>query len=472
MIVKRFFDAKLAQTSYLIACGKVGVAVVVDPIRDVDEYIRVAAAEQVRITHVTETHIHADFVSGARDLAKRTGAQLLLSDEGDANWKYAYAEADGATLVKDGYEFMVGNVRLRVVHTPGHTPEHIAFVITDMAAADEPISIVTGDFVFVGDVGRPDLLERAAKVKGTMESSARALFASLQKFKQYPDWMQIWPGHGAGSACGKGLSAVPHSTVGYEKRFNWAFGITDEDTFVHAVLEGQPEPPNYFAQMKRINKEGPAPFDSAHCPPTVGLAELRTALANGTPVVDTRRADEFAKRHVTGTINIPLNRSFNTWAGALLPFDREFLLIADHSTAAEAVRELAMVGLDRVAGTMPTNVIVEWVMAGGTVETVRQISATDLAAHIASGDAAVIDVRGAAEWNEGHIAGAPNIPLAFLPDRLAELPQVKTLVLQCKGGGRSSIASSLLLARGLRVANLVGGFEAWEAAGLPVQKPD
>ena len=471
MIVKRFFDVKLAQTSYLIACGQAGVAVVIDPIRDVEEYVRAADAEHVQITHVTETHIHADFVSGAKALARRTGASLLLSDEGDANWKYAYAKAAGAVLLKDGHEFMVGNIRVRVVHTPGHTPEHIAFLITDTAAADEPIGIVTGDFVFVGDVGRPDLLERAARFEGTMESAARTLFQSLQKFKAYPDWLQIWPGHGAGSACGKGLSSVPHSTVGYEKRFNWAFSISDEATFVRAVLEGQPEPPAYFAQMKRINKEGPAPFDATHRPPAAGLDELRAALGNGTLVVDTRPAAQFAARHIAGTINIPLNRSFNTWAGSLVPFDRDFYLIADDSAVGEAVRELAMVGLDRVIRVIGTTVFVEWVLAGGTVETVPQITATDLAARIASGDAAVVDVRGQSEWLEGHIPGAPNIPLGLLPDRLSEMPQATTLVLQCKGGGRSSIASSLLLARGLRVANLSGGFEAWEAAGLPVESP-
>ena len=468
MIVKRFFDVKLAQTSYLIACGQAGVAVVIDPIRDVGEYIRSADAEDVRITHVTETHIHADFVSGTRDLARRTGAALLLSDEGDADWKYGYAKSAGATLVKDGHEFMVGNVKIQVVHTPGHTPEHIAFLVTDTAAADQPIGIVTGDFVFVGDVGRPDLLERAARVEGTMESAARTLFRTLQKFRVYPDWLQIWPGHGAGSACGKGLSAVLHSTVGYEKRFNWAFQIDDEATFVRAVLEGQPEPPKYFTQMKRVNKEGPAPFESAHRPPTAGLTELRAALANGTMIVDARTAERFAERHVTGTINIPLNNSFNTWAGWLVPFDRDFYLIADEPSVGEAIRELSMVGLDRVAGTMPLGVIDAWAKSGGAIGTVPQITPAQLAKKTAT-DIAVIDVRGESEWNEGHICGAPNIPLGFLSDRLDELPKGRTLVMQCLGGSRSSIAASVLLARAIPVINLVGGIDAWEAAGLPVE---
>lgn len=471
VIVKRFFDVKLAQTSYLIGCGPSGTAVVIDPIRDVEHYLAAATADHLTITHVTETHIHADFVSGARDLAARTGATLLLSDEGDADWKYAYAKHAGAVLLKDGHEFMVGSVQLRVVFTPGHTPEHIAFLVTDSAAADEPIGMVTGDFVFVGDVGRPDLLERAARVAGTMESSARLLFKSLQKFKTYPDWLQVWPGHGAGSACGKGLSAVPHSTVGYEKRFNWAFQIDDEATFVRAVLEGQPEPPKYFAQMKRINKTGPTPFDSAQRPPAAGLAELRAGLASGIVVVDTRRAESFAAGHVPGTINIPLNKSFNTWAGWLVPFDRDFLVIADDLALGEVVRECAMVGLDRVVGAMPISVIDAWAEAGGTVESVAQITPAELAKKVAGGEVAVVDVRGESEWSAGHLPGVPNIPLGFLPDRISELSRGRPVVMQCLGGGRSSIAASVLLARGIPAINLVGGFQAWDAAGLPVERP-
>ena len=471
MIVRRFFDVRLAQTSYLIGCARAGTALVIDPLRDVDQYLDAAEAEGLRISHVTETHIHADFVSGAQDLAQRTGATLLLSDEGDANWKYAYAKAAGARLVKDGDEFMVGNVTVQIVHTPGHTPEHICFLITDTAAADEPIAIATGDFVFVGDVGRPDLLERAAKYEGTMEAAAHTLFRSLTKFRALPDWLQIWPGHGAGSACGKGLSAVPHSTVGYEKRFNWALQVTDEDAFVRAVLEGQPEPPTYFAQMKRINKEGPAPFDPAARPRVGGLAELRAALAAGTMVVDTRRAEAFAAGFVPGTINIPLNKSFNTWAGWFMPFDRDAVLVVENADAGEALRELAMVGLDRVAMTIPTSVIAAAAAGGTALGTVPQIEAPALAAAMKAGSVRVLDVRGHAEWQDGHLPGATNIPVGLLPSRLAEVPSSGTLVLQCQTGGRSSIASSLLLAAGrTNIVNLTGGYEAWTAAGLPTER--
>ena len=204
MLLKRFYDNGLAQASYLIGCSATGEAIVVDANRDVEQYVRAASDEGLRVTHVTETHIHADFVSGSRELAARTGAKLLLSDEGGPEWRYAFAAAADATLLRDGDSFMVGNIRFDVLHTPGHTPEHLSFLVTDTPATDRPMGAITGDFIFVGDVGRPDLLERAANVAGTMRASAQALFRSIQRFKQLPDSLQIWPGHGAGSACGSG----------------------------------------------------------------------------------------------------------------------------------------------------------------------------------------------------------------------------------------------------------------------------
>src|SRR5688572_13755898 len=256
MFLQRFYDDQLAQASYLVGCSATGESLVVDPSRDVAQYIDAAAREGLRVTHVTETHIHADFVSGARELASRTGAQLLLSDEGDAEWKYRYAEDSRARLLYDGDSFHVGNIELEAMHTPGHTPEHLSFLVTDHPAGAGPWGILTGDFVFVGDVGRPDLLERAAGYAGTMEAGARELQRSLERFRTLPDHLQVWPGHGAGSACGKSLGALASSTVGYERLANWGLAITNEEEFVRMVLAGQPEPPRYFAEMKRINKEG------------------------------------------------------------------------------------------------------------------------------------------------------------------------------------------------------------------------
>lgn len=473
MIIHRLYDQRLAQASYLIACARAGEAVVIDPLRDIRPYLRVAEEQRVRIAHVTETHIHADFVSGSRDLARATGAQLYLSAMGGAEWAYGYAAAAKARLLRDGDEFAVGNVRVRASHTPGHTPEHLAFFITDGAAADEPIGVVTGDFVFVGDVGRPDLLEKAAGRSGTMESAARTLFRSLQRFKSLPDWLQIWPGHGAGSACGKGLSSVPHSTVGYERRFNWAFQIDDEDLFVRAVLEGQPEPPKYFAVMKQVNRDGPPPFDPDRTLPDLTPAALAEALRAGDPVIDARPAAEFAAAHIAGTINIPLNRSFNTWAGALLPYDRDVRLVAPAGRAPEAVRELAMVGIDRIVACGDESMLARAAASGLTVESMSHVRPEEAAARVAQDAAVIVDVRGRAEWDEGHLPGAIHIPLGELPERMAELPAGRPLIMQCQGGGRSAIAASLVMSRGVTsVANLAGGLDAWRGAGLPVGASD
>ena len=472
MIVKRFYDEKLSQASYLIGCGRSGDAIVIDANRDSAQYIRAAEAEKVKITHVTETHIHADYVSGTRELAAATGAKMYLSAEGGPDWQYAFAKADGATLLHDRDTIRVGNVVLTALHTPGHTPEHMTFLVTDTAAADEPIAAVTGDFVFVGDVGRPDLLEKAAGVAGTMDAAARTLFASLQKFKnEQPDWLQIWPGHGAGSACGKGLSAVPHSTVGYERRFNWAFDIDDEEQFVAAVLEGQPDPPKYFAQMKRINKEGPPVLGGFHEPKQLPAEELGRTLDANALVIDTRPALVFARGHVPGTINIPIGKSFNTWAGWLVPYDRNFYLIADDAHAAEAVRDLAMIGLDRVVGYFPSFAVAMWASGGRRLDTVAQEDSSRLAARMKTGRVSVVDVRARSEWEAGHIPGVPNIPLGQLAERLAELPADRPLVVQCQSGARSAIAASVLQAHGVKdVVNLTGGFVGWEAAGNPVER--
>src|SRR5690606_3972747 len=398
MFLKRFYDEKLAQASYLVGCPATGEALVVDANRDVQQYIDEAEAHGLRITHVTETHIHADYVSGSRELAARTGAKLYLSDQGGEDWKYAFAEEAGAVLLKDGDSFMVGNVRIDVMHTPGHTPEHIAFLVTDTAGADRPMGVFTGDFVFVGDVGRPDLLERAAGYAGTMVAGARALFHSLQRFKALPDYLQIWPAHGAGSACGKALGAVPQSTLGYEKLFNWAFAIEDEEEFVRQVLAGQPEPPRYFAQMKRINKEGPRILGGFHRPERLPGARITELMDAGELVVDTRLAPEFAAGHVPGTIGIPLNRSLNTWAGWLVPYDRPCYLIVDEQQRPgaidETVRDLAMIGLDDVAGYFGTEALGAWTAAGRELQTIAHMTVDELTRRIGAGGGAVRGGRG------------------------------------------------------------------------------
>jgi hydroxyacylglutathione hydrolase len=460
MFVKRFYEPSIAQASYLIGCQRTGEAVVVDANRDAAQYIDAAAQEDLRITQVTETHIHADYVSGSRELAQRTGASLCLSDEGDRDWKYQFPHD---RRLKNGDRLTLGSVSLEVLHTPGHTPEHLTFLVTDGAAADRPIAALTGDFVFVGDVGRPDLLERAANIKGTMAAGARTLWKSLQAFANQDDWLQLWPGHGAGSACGKGISAIPSSTLGYEKRFNWAFRMTSEAEFVDAVLAGQPEPPTYFATMKRVNKEGPAILNGFHLPSRFDDGRLSGLLGRHALVIDTRPAAEYAAKHTPGTINIPFNAAFVTWAGWLVSTD-EFYLIVDERTAAarlpELARSLALIGLDRISGYFDPSAV-------RGVAAIPQIQPAELAARLE--DVTVIDVRGASEWAAGHIAGAQHIPLGYLADRAAGMPKATPVVVQCQSGGRSSIAASVLERLGFtHILNLSGGIAAWAAAGLPV----
>ena len=473
MLLKRIYDTKLAQASYLIGCAATGEAIVVDPNRDIDQYLRAAADEGLAIAFVTETHIHADFVSGSRELAERTGAKLLLSDEGDANWKYAFASAAGATLLHDGDSFMVGNLKFDVLHTPGHTPEHLTFVVTDTPATDRPMGAITGDFIFVGDVGRPDLLEKAAKVQGTMEASARTLFQSLQRFKKFPDHLQIWPGHGAGSACGKALGAVPSSTLGYERFANWGLATTSENEFVQAVLAGQPEPPKYFAEMKRINKLGPAILGGIARPARMPDARLAPLLAEGALVIDIRSAADHAARAVAGTINIPLDKAFNTWAGWLVPYEREFYLLLDESCGrclGEAMHDLAMIGLDLVSGYFGATALDAAAAGEIPVGAVTQVDVAGLAAMLQRGDVTVIDVRGRAEWEAGHMPNVGNIPVGYLADRIGEIPRDRPVVVHCQAGARSAIAASVLRAHGVRdVINLKGGFAAWQAAGNPVE---
>jgi hydroxyacylglutathione hydrolase len=472
MILKRVYDEKLAQASYLIGCAATGEALVVDANRDVEAYIRLAEAEGVRIAHVTETHIHADYVSGSRELALRTGAQLYLSGEGGEEWKYSFAEDAGAIMLRDGDGFDVGNVRIDAVHTPGHTPEHLSFLVTDGAAADRPIGILTGDFVFVGDVGRPDLLERAAKFEGTMVEGARSLFRSLREFRDYPDFLQVWPGHGAGSACGKSIGSVPTSTVGYERLFNWGLAIDDEESFVTAVLEGQPEAPKYFAEMKRINKEGPAILGGFRRPQRLPDSRIAQVLDGGGIVVDTRPAADYAGGHIPGTLNIPLDRSFNTWAGWLLPYDRDFHLIVNDRCSHcvdEAVRDLAMVGLDRIAGYFGTEAVEVWATRGRSLATIPQIDVDEVARRL--DDFTVIDVRGRSEWESRHIPGATNIPLGHLEDHLDEIPRDRPVAVHCETGSRSSIGASLLRSRGLEnVLTMPGGIGRWERTGHRIER--
>ena len=468
MFLRRFYDHTLAQASYLIGDDGTGDAFVVDPNRDVHQYVDAARAEHLTIRVVTETHIHADFVSGSRELARAAHARLLLSDEGGDDWRYKFASADRATLLHDGHSFDVGHIRVDVRHTPGHTPEHICFLVTDRSASDKPMGMMTGDFLFVGDVGRPDLLERAAKISGTAETMARTLFRSIQRLADLADYLQLWPGHGPGSACGKSLGAVPSTTLGYERIANWAFQISNEDEFVAAVLEGQPEPPKYFALMKTVNRDGPSPAPALN-PARFDANGLARWLDDGGVVVDMRGSAKFAAEHVPGTLNIPFGSLFTNWAGSLLPYDRDIALLGDDRAHVDrGLRALMLIGLDHVTAYGDAALRAEWRASGRALGRTTALGVNDIDGRR---DLTVIDVRGDAEWREGHIPGATHVFLGDLETTAKDLPRDTPIVAVCQGGTRSAIAASLLRRKGFSdVHNFPGGFDAWKRAGKPVEK--
>ncbi len=465
MLLRYFYDEALAQASYLVGCAKTGEAMVVDPIRDVEPYLHVARREGLHITHVTETHIHADFVSGLRELVARTGARAYVSDMGDANWKYEFDDDRNVVRLRDGDIWMVGNIRVQALHTPGHTPEHLSFMITDTAVADEPMGVFTGDFLFVGDVGRPDLLEEAAGLVGTKEVGARQQFDSVQRFKALPDYLQIWPGHGAGSACGKALGAIPSTTLGYERRFNPAFRFSDQAAFVRWLLDGQPEPPRYFAQMKRVNKVGVPLLSSLPAPQRLGRAELHAVLEQGALVVDLRPREDYARASLTGTVSIPMDSSaYVTWIGWFVEYDKPLYLILpseDHLTA--VLRNLRNIGVDRVAGYwLPDDV-------GERVTTLPVWTSAQVAERLPQNGLVLLDVRGKAEFTRRHIRGAKHIPLGFLPRQLASLPSDRWIIAYCSSGYRSLVAASWLRRAGFaQVATLQDSEDRW-AETLPVE---
>lgn len=460
MLLRYFYDERLAQASYLVGCVATGEAMVVDPNRDIQQYLQAAEKEQLRITHVTETHIHADFVSGSRELAAATGATMFLSDEGDENWKYQFADQANAVLVKDNDNWMVGNIKVEVLHTPGHTPEHIAFMITDTAGADQPMGVFTGDFLFVGDVGRPDLLEEAAGMTGTAEPGARRQFNTVERFKQLPDYLQIWPAHGAGSACGKALGAIPSSTLGYEKLFNPAFQFSEEDAFVKWLLAGQPEAPRYFAQMKKVNKEGPTLLKDLPKAKQLDRTAINDVITTGAFIADLRSREAYAKAHIPGTVSIAERKDFSTFVGWFVDFERPFYFIAPAEDAVdEMIMALRGIGVDNIAGYALPEVI-----ADGTAK-LPEWSADELRARLPQNGLVIIDVRNKTEYLAEHIKGAKHIQLGHLPRHLDEIPRDRTVITQCQSGYRSQIAASLLRTRGFdNVVNLRDGIDKWAKA--------
>jgi hydroxyacylglutathione hydrolase len=363
-------------------------------------------------------------------------------------------------LLKDGDKFHVGKLVFEVVHTPGHTPESISFILTDTKAADLPLGIFTGDFVFVGDVGRPDLLQKAAGIQGTSESGAKAMFKSIERFKELPDYLQVWPAHGAGSACGKSLGAVPSTTVGYEKLFNWAMQFKDEKAFMEELLAGQPEPPYYFAVMKSVNKAGPELIaDLPKMKPIGRFGNIKSLLEEGAQVLDLRRADAFSQGFIPGTINIPFNKSFTNWAGWVVDYEKPVYILVDPASLDEVVIALHSIGIDQVLGYGDADMLIG---QADDLDQYDNVTVEEAKEMIDNGKANVLDVRSQTEFDEGHIENADHIMVGTLKNRLEEVDASKTIIIHCQGGTRSAIAASLLKANGFdNIVNMPAGYSKW-----------
>ena len=468
MLFRQYTDPKLAQYAYLVGCQKTGEALLIDPLRDIDLYVAAAESEGLTIAAVAETHIHADFLSGARAFAERYGAKLYLSAEGEAEgWPSAWAKGSGydVTFLRDGDTFSIGNIDVTAVHTPGHTPEHLSYVVVDRGSgATTPIGIATGDFVFVGDLGRPDLLEQAAGLHGVQERAARTLYRSLPTFEALEDHLQVWPAHGAGSACGKALGAVPTTTVGYEKRYNASLnaGTHGEDAFVQAILDGQPEPPMYFARMKRDNRDGVPLLGALPAPEALTARGLAEKATDGETVIVDTRLDRsgFMAKHVPGALYAPMNRSFNTVVGSLVTDETApIVLIIEGDHVEEAVRDLVRIGVDNVVGYATPDTLERYVEGGGETASIPEITFQDVARRRGEPGTAVVDVRYASEYAGGHVPGAVNASYTRLPAYEGDrLPEGQTLLVHCASGARSAAASAYLAREGYSVAYVNGRF--------------
>ena len=456
MYFEQFYLGCLAHASYM--AGSEGVAVVVDPQRDVEIYLDAARLAGLRIEHVIETHLHADFVSGHRELAARTGAKIYVGARAGAQFPHIAVAQDD--------EIRFGQCRLRFLETPGHTLESVCVLVADLDRSPEPFAVLTGDTLFIGDVGRPDL-----SPGHTPQQLAGLLYDSLhRKLLSLPDDVRVYPAHGAGSLCGRQMSNERSSTIGEQRVKNYALQAASRDEFVHMLTDELPERPAYFARDAEINRAGAAALDEL--PPLLELAPdaLLRLQQSGALVLDTRPETQFGAGHVPGSVNIPLSGQFASWAGALLGLETDLVLVAESADrATESRMRLARVGIERVAGYLAGG-IEAWQRANQPVEMLSHITVHDLdRLQREAADLQIADVRRPAEWEEGHIAGALLLPLNQIATAMRQLDPDRSIAVHCKGGYRSAIAASLLRRAGCRqVVNVTGGFDAWKAAGLPV----
>jgi hydroxyacylglutathione hydrolase len=476
MQIRQITDPKLSQHAYLIGCERAGEAIIIDPQRDVDRYFAIARQMGLRIVAAAETHIHADYLSGLRQFAEHDRITILASGEGSADWQYNWliGSRHDYRLLKDGDAIEIGNVRIEARHTPGHTPEHIVFVVTDLTRDPGcPLGIVSGDFVFVGDVGRPDLLETVARQAHTMVQSSKQLFDSIQDFKRLSPSMLLWPGHGAGSACGRALGGLPVSSVGYEIGTNPSLqAASDVEEFVKYILTGQPEPPGYFARMKRENRDGPRLLNRLPQPHTInadGVDEY--VLQNGQAVLDTRTWEEYRGGHLPNAFHVPLDKEFSTIVGAYIEPDKRICLIAEPHDVEEAVRGCIRVGVDRIETVVTPEALAAFHASNGSLLRADEIPMSELPAAMNGKDIFLLDVRGQAEVAEsGIIAGSHQIAHTQLLDRMQDLPTDADIHVYCRSGDRSRKAYGCLKCFRYRVTLVDGGVDAWKELGRPLDR--
>lgn len=455
MIFSQHYLACLSHASYVVGDERTGRAVVVDPQRDVSEYLREAASRRLTITHVVETHFHADFVSGHLELAAATGAEICYG-----------AAAEGVTFpirhLADGERLTLGDVELEVWSTPGHTPESISVVVWERAGDDVPYGVLTGDTLFIGDVGRPDLLASGGV---TADALARELYRSTRRLLTLPDAVRVFPAHGAGSACGKNLSTETQSTIGEQRRTNHALQPMDEDDFVRLVTEGQPVAPLYFGFDARRNREDRALLDETSLPTALAIDDVLALQAGGAVVLDTRDPHDFAAAHLRGARNVGLAGRFAEYAGDVVRPDDRVVLVCEPGTELEAKVRLARIGFDGVVGHLADPYAAFLARPDAVVRSSRVTAAQLASARTSTPALVVIDVRNPGEVAaSGSVPGAVSIPLPRLLDAVESLDPSAPTVVYCAGGYRSSIAASVLAASGFRdVSDLVGGYDAWAA---------
>jgi hydroxyacylglutathione hydrolase len=464
VLFERIEDKGLAHYSYVVACEAAGVAAVVDPRRDVDVYLEFAGARKLDITHVLETHIHADFASGALELAQRAGAELCVSAyDRDELYQVQFEHRP----LRDGESVRIGRVRLQALHTPGHTPEHLSFLVYDGARTSEvPELLLSGDFLFVGSVGRPDLIGEDAK-----RMLAGQLYESVRRLDSLPDGLEVHPAHGAGSMCGAGMSARPMSTLGFERVANpYLRQELSRDAFVQRVLAHLPPFPPYYKRMKVVNSRGAPPLGQRPGVQPIAPSTFARLVQEGHVVIDLRDPLVFAAAHVPGALSIGAGSSVSTWASWVVPYETPILLVAPHGDVPESVRALARVGLDDVRGWLEGG-MEAWLSEGHEVSRIPLLPVEELHDRLSRDSSMrVVDVRSDEEWSEGHICDALHLMAGFVPERAAQLgADDAPLAVICSTGYRSSVAASVLVRAGAtRVVNVAGGMNAWRQSGLPV----